>query len=255
MRAWMANTIGVGAAVGIFGAGLALGAPDVEAAAPSRQATLGMPEREIANGEVSLGDSLELWGRPAKLNAFWTRDAPTEIARVYRDTWDKAGLNSNVQTMDRVTTVSAVDHDAGLLRSVTIIDAQGPDRLVMPGITDIRAMPDVTPRGAPVPIPETARAYLGHSADDRTSIAYHGSYVVSLAPQRALRFYEVELGKDGYAPQAAKLGAKLDGARSGEWTRGHELITVVASPIDPKDPKASFVVVTHVRAIPAEELP
>lgn len=252
MRGWQANVLGVVGAAGVLAAGLVFGAPAAQANGPSSAARFGFADVSAeGDGEISMGAGLEIWGQPSQLSLFWTPDAPSEITRTYLDAWETAGLVTDEKRMGNMTVVSALEESTGLMRTVTVLEGQGDDRLVLPGLTDIRALPDPTPTGAPVPIPENAKAYLAHVADDVWSLAYNGTFLVPMAPDRIVRFYEVELSKLDYqlTPGFAASGR----ADAAEWARGNELVSVAATAFDKDNPNSSFVVVTHTRAINSEE--
>lgn len=252
MRAWQANMLGATAAAAVLAVGLVAGAPATEANAPAGQVRLGVVDRPVeGGGEVSLGDGLEIWGQPSQLSLFWTPDEVDTVTTSYLNAWDSAGLITNERRMGNVSIVSGLEESTGLMRTVTVLEHEGGERLVLPGITDIRSMPDPTPSGAPVPVPDNAKAYMAHVADDVVALTYSGNFLVPMAPSRLVRFYEVELGKLGYQPSPRmSSGAGSDVA---EWTRGPETITVAANALDKKDPSSSFVVVTHVRTLLDEE--
>lgn len=256
MRPIYANLCGAGVAGGVLALGLLLGG-EAEADAPARAATLAAPERLVeGTGEVPLGESMEIWGRPSRLSIFWTQDSREEVLRVYSEAWSSAGLKPTVKVIDQVSSVSAIDPETGLMRSVSVLEA-GEERIVMPALVDVRALPDVTARGAPVPIPENARAYLAQVADDAVSVSYNAHFLVPLTPGRAVEFYERELGQLGYQPATDGLMNGLaPGSAGGEFSRGPEWVSVVASNTDDHEGRASFVVVTHTRKVeqgPVEE--
>lgn len=252
MRAWQANMLGGVAAAGVLAAGLVVGAPATEANTPAGQVRLGVVNRPVeGGGEVPLGDGLEIWGQPVQLSLFWTPDETDTVTTSYLDAWESAGLVTSEKRMGNVSIVSALDESTGLMRSVTVLEHESGERLVLPGITDIRSMPDPTPTGAPVPVPDNAKAYMAHVADDVVALTYSGSFIVPMAPSRIVRFYEVELGKAGYVPSPRmSAGARSDVA---EWTRGPESITVAASALEKQDAASSFVVVTHARTLLDQE--
>lgn len=252
MRAWQANVLGAVAAAGVLAAGLVFGAPAAQANGPASPVRLGVADRPNGgDGEISMGAGLEVWGQPSQLSLFWSPDETNDIMRTYRSAWDTAGLLTNERRMGNMTVVSALEESTGLMRTVTVMEGQGEDRLVLPGITDVRSLPDPTPRGAPVPIPDNAKAYLAHVADDVISLTYSATFLVPMAPDRIVRFYEVELGKLDYeSGDPLRASGQANG---GEWTRGRELVAVTATVFDKENPGTSFVVVTHTRAINDEE--
>lgn len=259
MRAWMANVAAVAGAGGVLALGLTVGAPEVEANAPANRATLAAPAPLPTDSsmEVSLGDGLTLWGQPSRLSLFWTGDASIDVVRLYSDAWEAAGLEPMVRRLDRVSSVSAVEPATGLMRSVTVLDA-GDERLVLPSLTDVRHLPDLSARNAPVPIPENARAYSAQFSDDVNAAGYHATYLVPLTPSRAVEFYRVNMEERGYRQIQSTMKGTPGGAQTAEFERGSEWINVVATPTDPKkgaksDDETAFVAVTHVRALDAPQ--
>lgn len=253
MRPWQANLVGVGVAGLVVGAGLVLGAPEAIANGPAQPRTLNAPPSTgDGTGEVPVGDSLVLWGRPSKLGLFWTTDKVDSIARTYADAWSKAGMDVKVRRVDLVTSVSAIEEQTGLMRSVTIIDRKD-ERIVMPGLMDIRVAPDVTPAKAPVPVPENASAYMSHVADDASSVSYSGSYIVPIASDQVVAFYEQELGREGYVARekkkTLKTGASIEFERDSEWISivATDDVPAKGAPADVE--VVSTVIVTHVRRL------
>jgi hypothetical protein len=183
------------------------------------------------------------------------------------DAWKAAGFDPRLQSLDKVTSVSAFEMRTGMMRSVTILDS-GDERVVMPGLTDMRVLPDTSPMTAPVPIPETAHSYIATVADDTTSVSYNGTYTVPLRSDRAVEFYKVEMEKLGYKedtkPDLRRIhgGASIDFIRGGEWVRivatGPDKAKIEAAkrsgelPAD-TDGQTSFVTITHVRKLDQPE--
>lgn len=251
MRSWLANLLGVGTAGAALGLGLVVGAPEAAANGPSNAVHLAAPPAsDEAATEVSLGDSMELWGRPSRLTMFWTADESSEIIRTYLEAWKDVHSQPVVRRLDRVTSASVLEPETGLMRSVSVTDV-GDQRLVVPSLTDVRAFPDLGARHAPVPVPENAKAYLSQVADDSSSVSYHATFLIPISPARAVEFYKVELGKLGYASRDPLAKSSVH-AQTAEFSRGPESVSVVATPTEDKSPDTAFVVVQHTRAIVTE---
>jgi len=241
----------------VLALGFLLGTPKADAdSVPAPGAARNLPERAVAaSDEIVLGDDMQIWGRPAQMSVFWTADSPEEVLRTYIDAWTSAGFVPRTQVVDRVASASFVDPATGILRAVTAL-RQDDQTLVIPSSMDVRVMPDVSARSAPVPVPVTAKAFMAHSTDEAGVAAWTGSYLVPLAPERAVAFYRVEMAKLGYRENTDEALSRAKGVAGAEFERGPENITVVATPTEDKrdDGKiASFVMVTHTRRIPAED--
>ena len=254
MKPWSANLFAAGVAGAVLAGGLVVGAPDAEANAPAQPASLAPPPMvDNGRGEIPLGETMEIWGRPAKLNLFWTSDTATQVADTYADAWKAAGLKAEIKTLDRVTGVSAVDPATHLMRLVTIMDS-GEDRLVMPGIMDAHFGPDLTPARAPVPIPENLGNYVAHVADDTTAVTYTGTYTVPMSPRSVMGFYQREMGGLGYTVHGEETKLKDTGLQTA-FERGPEHIQITATfthgdqakPVDER--KSSLVMITHTRQL------
>jgi hypothetical protein len=269
LRKWQANLIGVAVAALVVAGGLFAGAPEVRASGPSNPMHLSAPPG-LAHGtaEVPIGDALELWGQPTRLDLFWTRDPVAEVTRTYVDAWKAAGFDPQVRKLDKVTSVSAVDNSTGLMRTVTVMDS-GDERLVIPGLTDIRVFPDVSSAHAPVPIPEDADSFLANSADDTTSVSYSATFLMPTPADDVILFYMTEMKKRGYAEEAKPQLHHIHNGTTVEFSRGPEWVRVVASGLDaakldsavksgelPREAagrSSCFVTVTHVRRIDQPE--
>jgi hypothetical protein len=265
MRNWQANLLGAGVATGVVAAGLFLGAPDVAASGPSNPTRLATPAATAhGSGEVPIGDMLEMWGQPSQLNMFWTNDSADEVARTYSDAWKAAGFEPRTQRIDRVVNVSFVETTTGLMRTVTIMEA-GDQRVVLPGLTDIRVAPDTTPDRSPVPVPEGASGFVAHTADDSGSVAYNASYAAPIASDTIIAFYRAEMTRLGYTERANPEVRKVPAGAAIEFERGPEFVQIIASGNDAAklekvreerkltpeqlSGKASFVTLLHVRKI------
>ena len=251
MKSWIANLLGAGAAAAALGVGLVAGAPEAAAGAgPARTTTLSTPDRGDPDGEVSLGESMQVWGRPTRLSMFHTSDTTEQVIDLYTEAWKDVGVTPPViKRLDRVTSVSVLEEKTGLMRSVTVQD-MGEERLVMPSLVDIRVFPDLGTRAAPVPVPENAKGYSGQAADDAMSISYHATYLAPMSPKTAIAFYRQELVPLGYAEKPSELKSSV--AEAVAFVRGPERVEVVAANTQEDGAPATFVVVEHVRAIPQE---
>lgn len=262
---WLANVAGVGVAGAVVVGGLFLGAPDVAANGPSNPLRLSAPRSTgHSQGEVPVGETLELWGQPSRLNMFWTSDTTDQIVRTYVDAWKAAGFEPRINKIDLVTHVAIVEASTGLMRSVTILEA-GDQRTVLPGLTDIRVAPDLTTARAPVPIPSDASGYLAHVADDTNSVSYSASYAAPQLPSGIADYYRAEMTKLGYTERTNPDVRRIKNGVAVEFERGPEFVQIIANANDPTKldqlqrqanlpaesltGKASFVSLTHIRQI------
>lgn len=244
MNSLKSHAAGALVAIGVLVAGLAVGRPEAGADQTGNAPRLGPPPALGNHGEIPLGDGLTLWGNPAQLSLFWTTDSPEQVVRTYFESWQSAGFEPMVNELGNISSVWFVEPATGLMRSVTVM-SQGDDTLVLPGVSDARQLPDPTARNAPFPVPENATGYLAHAADDTHSISYTASFGVALSPSRALDFYKLELGNLGY--EFVDSLSRTGEAMHGEFRRGPESVTVVASKVSQDEDRSSFVFVTHVR--------
>ncbi len=248
MRAWAANLLGAGVAVATLGVGLVVGAPPVSAGGPANPVRIAPPQaRGEATNEVGLAESMQLYGRPARLSMFWTADPADQVIQYYADAWKGAANPPVIHRVDKVSSISEVDQASGLMRTVTVTDL-GDQRVVMPSVMDVRAFPDLSARTAPVPIPSDAHGYLAQVADDAHSISYHATFAVPLSPARAVDFYRQNLAKLHYQPEPSGVRntPKLSMA---SFVRGPEKVNVVALPTQKEGGNTAFVMVDHVRQI------
>jgi hypothetical protein len=246
MRAWMANLAGVLSAGTALIAGVVLGAPEAEANAPSQPlqlSTVTAPGQD----EVALGDSMVLHGQPARLSMFWTTDSMETVVSTYMNAWQGGPHPPVIQNRGKMVSVAAMESSGDLLRSVMVQDL-GDVRMVVPSLTDVRQLPDLSGDDSPLPLPENARGYLSQVADDSTTLSHHASYYAKMSAETAVEFYKVELGKLGY--QTANSGGLGNNTkvRSATFSRGPELVNVVATPPEPGT-DASFIVVDHTRTV------
>lgn len=229
MRQWQANILGCVVAAAVVAGGLLVDAPEAKANGPANPMRLVPPP--VAGhgvGEIPLSEGLELWGQPSRLNLFWTTDSAEEVARTYSDAWKAAGFEPKTTKQDQVTSITMVDKSSGLMRTVTVIDSHD-QRMVIPGLTDIRIAPDLTPRHAPVPVPENARSYMAHVDDDGASVSYSGSFLIPIRPADVAEFYRVEMKKLGYRQNEDTAVRHLKAGEVVEFVRGSEFVQVVAT--------------------------
>lgn len=252
MQAWRANILGLGAALAALALGLWAGAPEASASGPTRRATVAAPQNAEQDDEVALGDSMQLWGQPARLSMFHTDDSREEVLQTYLDAWKNEDAEPIVKHLDRLSSLSVVDPESGLMRSVMVQDL-GDVRLVIPSLTDVRAFPDLSESGAPVPVPENALHYTGQVADDATSLSYHGSFTTPMSSATAIEFYRRELTGAGYTERRSDFNSgKADAA---DFVRGPETVQVLATTMEEAGKRATFVVVQHTREITQGEQP
>ena len=119
MKPWIANLLGTATGAGVLAAGLAIGSPTVDAATNTAVGSSLAPPSAIDGAtEISLGQEVELYGRPARLSLFWTTDEVEDISRTYIDTWKKAGIDPQKVTTIVITHFHA-DHISGLMAKDT----------------------------------------------------------------------------------------------------------------------------------------
>jgi hypothetical protein len=235
---------------GALAAGLAAGTPATPPA-PTRSAPIpDAPRSDEATDEIALGDTFKLGGLTTRLSMFWTPDETAVVLRTYEEAWKDAG-EPLVRTIDRVTSLTVLEKDSGMMRSVQISDL-GDMRLVVPNLVDARQAPlPEGPDTSPVPVPENAKAYLAQEVDEPRGLSHHATYLAPMKPLTAIKFYQQELMPLGYVERSALVQTGRHGAGR-RFERGVESVEVMATPTD-DDGKSSFVVVEHLRAPAAEE--
>ena len=244
MRPWVAHMVGIGASATALAVGLWAGSSDASATGSSQPVPLAQGRAADAEPEVPLGRSMTIWGQPTHLSIFRTSDPTERVLQVYLEAWKSLG-EPKVVRLGLLSSVSVVEPETGLLRTVTVQDL-GQERVVIPGVTDIRVPIDLTDRDAPVPVPENATLFHGQAADDVTSVSYHASFVAPMSARTTLEFYRRELAASGYKEERSELGSSADTAA---FSRGPEHLDVVVSASEEGGKKASFVIVQHVRQI------
>jgi hypothetical protein len=251
VRGWMASLGATLLSGAVLAAGLALGTPAVPPV-PDRVAAIpDAPHADDASPEVGLGDRFELGGMPSRLSMFWTPDEAREVLATYLSAWEGVG-EPIVRRLDRVTSLSVVEADTGMMRSVQITDL-GDLRLVVPNLVDVRRLP--TPQGpeaSPVPVPENAAAYLSQVVDEPRGRSHHASYLAPMNPATAIEFYRQTLGPLGYAERPSLVATGRRGMGR-TFVRGPESVEVLATPTEESSAETAFVVVEHLRVPAGEE--
>ncbi|MFM2152034.1 MAG: hypothetical protein RL199_469 [Pseudomonadota bacterium] len=232
---------------GALAAGLAAGS--APPAAPARVASIpDAPRAADASDEIALGDSFDLGGLTTRLSMFWTPDETDVVLRTYRDAWRDAGEPLE-RTIDRVTSLTVLERETGMMRSVQVSDL-GDMRLVVPNLVDARRLPaPSSPEDSPVPVPENTASYLSQEVDEPRGRSHHATYVAPMKPATAIEFYRQELTPLGYSERPALFQTGRHGAGR-QFVRGPETVEVMATPTD-NEGTSCFVVVEHLRAPPA----
>jgi hypothetical protein len=153
---------------------------------------------------IPVADSLVVNGQPMQLSVSFAGESPAAVAELYSAAFRARGLLPIAAADARVAHVSSFDPEDGLQRSVTAIREGSGHTLILMGVTDPRHPPKVVTdaREVPFPVPESHRAFLGHSALDGHSRADTGQFVTALSPAEVAAFYRARLPSQGYSEQA-----------------------------------------------------
>ena len=156
---------------------------------------------EDAPAEIPLGDALTVNGQPMQISIFTTRDGPEQVIGFYADAFEKRGLHAIASASAAMGHVSVFDPEDGMQRFISALPQADGETLVMVGITNPRRPPKLLrgAAGAPFPVPEEHRGFLGYSSDDHGARAQSGQFVSKLTIDEVKAFYRKELAAQGYA--------------------------------------------------------
>ena len=195
------------------------------------------PEAGEAPAEIPLGDSLVVNGQPMQISLFTTRDGPEQVIGFYAAAFEKRGLHAIATADAHLGHVSVFDPEDGMQRFISALPQADGETLVMVGITNPRRPPKLLrgAQGAPFPVPEENRGFLGYSSDDHGARAQSGQFVSKLTLEELKAWYRKELAAQGFAEAADSSDSLLLFARPGVS------LSVAVQQLDAKAGVAVFV--------------
>jgi hypothetical protein len=152
-------------------------------------------------GEISVGDALEVNGQPMQLSLFYTSDAPGRVVAFYAAAFQARGLLPIVSGEPSIGHVSVFDPKDGLQRFISAVPQPDGQTLVLVGVTNPRKPPRFM-KGAETasfPVPRENRAFLGYRSEDAGARAESAQFVTSLTPAAVADFYRKELLAQGWS--------------------------------------------------------
>jgi hypothetical protein len=156
---------------------------------------------EEASAEIPIGDALTVNGQPMQLSLFTTRDGPEQVIGFYESAFRARGLMPIATADAALGHVSVFDPDDGLQRFISALPQADGETLVISGVTNPRKAPHVMAgaKGAPYPVPEEHRGFMGYSSEDAGSRANSGQFVTKLSVDAVRAFYRKELAALGWS--------------------------------------------------------
>jgi hypothetical protein len=239
----IARVLGLVVSLSTAAAVLASGMWAGGAFAPARAAG-GPPSRatdELAyahDGEIPVGDALEVNGQPLQLSLFYTSDDPGRVVRFYAEAFQARHMVPVASTEDRIAHVSAFDPDDGLQRFINAVAQPDGQTLVMVGVTNPRKPPRLLngAGSASFPVPDENRAFLGYRSEDAGSRAESAQFVTAQSPAQVAEFYRKALGAGGWTENKGESSeSMLIFAKDGET------LSVALQALDEKKGAAVFV--------------
>ena len=168
---------------------------------PSAPGDPGVPRAQEPSGEIPLGDALTVNGQPMQISLFTTRDGPEQVIGFYAAAFEKRGLQAVASADESMGHVSVFDPEDGMQRFISALPQADGETLVLVGITNPRHPPRLLrgARGAPFPVPEENRGFLGYSSVDGAARAHSGQFVTKLSVDEVKAFYRKELSAQAFA--------------------------------------------------------
>jgi hypothetical protein len=194
-------------------------------------------EGEEAGVEIPLGDALTVNGQPMQVSLFTTKDGPEKVIGFYEDVFQKRGLLPVASASPALGHVSVFDPDDGLQRFISALPQADGETLVISGITNPRHAPQVLKgaKGAPFPVPEEHRGFMGYSSQDAGSRAQSGQFVTRLSLEEVRAFYRKALGEQGWQESRESGPGML------LFSRGQASLSVAVQALGPKAGAAVFL--------------
>jgi len=191
-----------------------MGGAFAESAGSAPRPRLAEPRRE---GEIPVGDALEVSGQPMQLSLFYTADPPRRVALFYADAFRARGLLPVLAADEGLAHVSAFDPATGRQRFISAIPQPDGQTLVLVGTADPRHPPRFMsgPEGASFPVPPAHRAFIGFRSTDGGARAESAQFVSALGPGEVAGFYRRSLAGEGFSERPDSSASLLSFARPG----------------------------------------
>ena len=190
-----------------------------------------------ASAEIPLGDALVVNGQPMQISLFTTHDGPEQVIAFYDSAFRARGLLPIATADAALGHVSVFDPEDGLQRFISALPQADHETLVISGITN----PSKAPRllrgaaGAPYPVPEEHRGFMGYSSEDGGNRAHSGQFVTKLSVDEVHGFYRKQLAAEGWTESGDSGPAML------LFVKGSTTISVAVQALDAKSGAAVFV--------------
>jgi hypothetical protein len=167
------------------------------------------PPSHAREGEIPVGDALEVGGQPMRLSLFYTSDAPVRVIRFYADAFRGRGLLPIVAADPGLSHVAAFDPGEHRQRFVTAVSQLRGQTLVLLGSIDRRRTSLTRTAATSFPVPDPHRGYLAFRSSDAGSSAESAQFVSPLAPVKVASFYRDALARAGYRETTDTPGGAL----------------------------------------------
>jgi len=193
------------AAAAILAGGASMGGAFASPQAPQRRED---PGYTGAEGQIGIGDALEVSGQPMQLSLFYTGDPTLKVVGFYGDAFQARGVTPIVAGDAHMAHVSGFDRRDGVQRFITAIAQPDGNTLVMVGLTNPRKPPKLmnAASAASFPVPAENRGFLGFKSEDPGARAESGQYVSSLSTDEVAAFYRAKLPALGWSEKDSSDG-------------------------------------------------
>jgi hypothetical protein len=186
-------------------------APAPARAQAGRQQRIPIAPEYGESARIPVADALVVNGQPLQLSVFYTTDAPGQVIEFYSAAFRARGLLPVATAGGHPGHVSVFDPADGLQRGVTALPERSGHTLVLLAVSDPRRMPRLAglASGAPYPVPEPHRGFLGYSSEDGSARAHSGQFVTSLATEEVAHYYREQLRAQGFEERGNRPGEGL----------------------------------------------